>query len=193
MPKLMCLVSSVDDLSLLPALVAAGVDCFQVRDKTLDGAGLVALTRTALATGATVVVNDRVDVALVAGAHGVHVGATDLAAADVRRIAPDLLVGATCRSADDVAAAAAAGADYAGVGPVFVSSSKAGLPEPLGPSGLGEVVGGALPVVAIGGIAPHNVGPVADTGAHGVAVIGGIWREPDPVAAVRALAEALGR
>lgn len=193
MPKLMCLVSSGDDLSVLPALVAAGVDCFQVRDKTLDGAGLVALTRAALATGATVVVNDRVDVALVAGAHGVHVGATDLAVADVRRIAPGLLLGATCRSAADVAAAAAAGADYAGVGPVFVSSSKSGLPEPLGPTGLGDVVGTGLPVVAIGGIAPRNVGLVAGAGAHGVAVIGGIWREPDPVAAVRALAEALGR
>ncbi|WP_460792873.1 thiamine phosphate synthase [Nocardioides maradonensis] len=183
----------MDDLSLLPALVAAGVDCFQVRDKTLDGAGLVALTRAALATGATVVVNDRVDVALVAGAHGVHVGATDIAVADVLRIAPDLLVGATCRTGADVVAAAAAGADYAGVGPVFVSSSKAGLPEPLGPDGLGGVVGSGLPVVAIGGITPRNVGPVADVGAHGVAVIGGIWREPDPVAAVRALAEALGR
>ena len=86
-PRLMCLVSSTDDLSLLPALVDAGVDCFQVRDKTLSGRSLVRLTTVVLETGATVVVNDRADVALAAGAHGVHVGASDVDARDVRRFA----------------------------------------------------------------------------------------------------------
>jgi thiamine-phosphate pyrophosphorylase len=193
LPRLMCLVSSADDPGMLPALVAAGVDGFQVRDKTLDGRDLVALTRRVLATGAVVVVNDRVDVALAAGAHGVHVGASDLAVADVRRIAPGLLVGATCRDAADVRAAAAAGADYAGVGPVFATTSKPGLPDPLGPAGLAAAAGGGLPALGIGGIDGSNATEVVVAGAHGVAVIGGIWRAPDPVAAARALAEAVGR
>jgi thiamine-phosphate pyrophosphorylase len=189
----MCLVSSADDLALLPALVGAGVDCFQVRDKELSGRELVRLTCRVLAAGVTVVVNDRVDVALASGAHGVHVGAADLEARDVRRIASALIVGVTCRDEGEVRAAGAAGADYAGVGPVFASSSKADLPAPIGLSGLGNAVAGGLPVIGIGGIDVRNVRSVGEAGAAGVAVIGSIWRAPDPVAAAGALVSAMSR
>jgi len=197
LPRLMCLVSAQDDLGLLPALVEAGVDGFQVRDKVLGGGALVALTRRVLAlaaaagTGVTVVVNDRLDVALAAGAHGVHLGAEDLAVADARRLAPDLLIGATCRSAADVLAARRAGADYAGVGPVFATGSKTGLPAPMGTVGLGSATAAGLPVLGIGGIEPSNVAGVVAAGAQGVAVIGGIWRAGDPVEAARRIAESV--
>ncbi|WP_183094765.1 thiamine phosphate synthase, partial [Nocardioides stalactiti] len=105
-PRLTCLVSDLDDLGLLPALVDAGVDAFQVRAKTLGGRPLTALTERVIAAarpaGALVVVNDRLDVALAAGADGVHLGATDLPVRAARRIAPGLLVGATCRSRAEV-------------------------------------------------------------------------------------------
>lgn len=190
-----CLVSDRDDLALLASIAAAGVDGFQVRAKDLDTRDLVALVRTvrdAVAPhGASVMVNDRVDVALAAGADGVHLGAADLAVADARRIAPQLVIGATCRSHGEVLAAAADGADYVGVGPVFATTSKAGLPEPLGTTGL-RGAGDLLPIIAIGGITAANAAAVMAAGAAGIAVIGGIWRPPDPVRAAEELLAAIG-
>lgn len=228
-PRLMCLVSSTDDLALLPALAMAGVDAFQVRDKTLDRDRLVAFTQhvMALVPAAKVIVNDRLDVAITAGADGVHLGASDLPIASARAMVdravarrflmPGFLVGATCRSSADLSAATAAGADYAGTGPVFATTSKAGLPEPLGIEGLraalsactnpsapdGEigtstesagstVSADALPVLAIGGITADNAPEVIAAGAHGVAVIGGIWNDPDPVLAAKRLTAVVG-
>lgn len=194
-PRLTCLVSDRDDLSLLPALVDAGVDGFQVRAKMLDGRALTALAERVVTAvrplGARVVVNDRLDVALAAGADGVHLGRVDLPVAAARRVAPGLVIGATCRTYADVASAAADGADYAGFGPVFATTSKPGLPDPLGPSAVAAAAGW-LPLVAIGGIDASRAGEVVAAGAHGVAVIGGIWRHPDPVAAAKELAAALG-
>lgn len=190
-PRLFCLVSGSDDLALLPALVAAGVDGFQVRDKACDGRALLALTRTVLAAGVTVVVNDRLDVALAAGAHGVHLGASDLPVASARALAPSLLVGATCRTRAEVEQAARDGAAYAGFGPLFATSSKTGLPDPLGVEALASA-SGVLPLVGIGGIDADRAPAVRAAGAHGVAVIGGIWSAADPVGAARSLAEALG-
>ncbi|GAA4077755.1 thiamine phosphate synthase [Nocardioides kongjuensis] len=193
-PHLFCLVSQRDDLSLLPALADAGVDGFQVRDKSLATAALVALTRAVVAAvrpaGAVVVVNDRLDVALAAGADGVHLGADDLAVADARRLAPGLVIGATCRSRAEVVTAAGAGADYAGFGPVFASASKAGLPLPLGVPAVADAAG-SLPLVAIGGITAATAGEVRAAGAQGVAVIGAIWRQPDPVGAAKELVAAV--
>ncbi|MDQ6522715.1 thiamine phosphate synthase [Nocardioides sp. LHD-245] len=193
-PRLFCLVSHRDDLALLPALAAAGVDGFQVRDKALPTGALVTLVRSVLAAvrpaGATVVVNDRLDVALAAGAAGVHLGTDDLAVTDARRLAPGLLIGATCRSRAEVLAAAADGADYAGFGPVFATDSKPGLPAPMGVAAVSEAAG-PLPLVAIGGITARATGEVRAAGAHGIAVIGAIWRHPDPVTAAKELVAAV--
>ncbi|MEZ0579608.1 thiamine phosphate synthase [Nocardioides sp. MH1] len=194
-PRLTCLVSDKDDHSLLSALAEAGVDGFQVRAKEYGGRALLALTERVLGavagSGARVIVNDRLDVALASGAHGVHLGATDLPVADARRVAPDLIVGATCRTREAVVRAALDGADYAGIGPVFATTSKAGLPAPIGPAAVAAAAG-VLPLVAIGGIDAERAPRVLLAGAHGVAVIGGIWRHPDPVAAAKELAAALG-
>ena len=192
LPRLFCLVSSSDDLSLLPALVAAGVDGFQVRDKVLSTRELLALvTQVREAVGeACVVVNDRLDVALAAGADGVHLGAEDLPVAAARRLAPGLLVGATCRSRAEVLAAARDGADYAGFGPVRASASKAGLPAPLGVAALAAATG-VLPLVGIGGVDAATARELRIAGAHGVAVIGGLWRDPDPVLAAKELVSAV--
>jgi len=191
-PRLFCLVSEYDDLSLLRAVHSAGVTGFQVRAKSLGGRALQELTLAVLSAvpGATVLVNDRLDVALAAGADGVHLGAADLDVAAARRIAPDLVIGATCRTRDEVEHAAAAGADYVGFGPVFATSSKAGLPDPLGVAAISAVTG-VLPVVAIGGLDASTVPSAVGAGAHGVAVIGAIWRHPDPVLAAKELVAAL--
>ena len=199
LPRIFCLVSSVDDLNLLPAFAERGIGGFQVRDKAATTRELLALTASVIerveAYDACVVVDDRLDVALAAGAHGVHLGASDLPVAEARRIAdavaPGLVIGATCRDRAAVEAAAAAGADYAGFGPVFVTASKAGLPDPLGVSAVAEAAG-ALPLIAIGGISASSAAEVRAAGAHGVAVIGGLWRPPDPLQAAKELVEAVG-
>lgn len=194
-PRLFCLVSERDDLSLLPALADAGVDGFQVRAKSATTRALVALTRSVLTAvrpyGARVLVDDRLDVALAAGADGVHLGAEDLDLADARRLAPGLMIGATCRSRGAVEAAARAGADYAGFGPVFASASKADLPAPLGVAALAAAAG-VLPLVAIGGLSAATAGEVRAAGADAIAVIGAIWRDPDPVGAAKELVTRLG-
>lgn len=198
LPRLFCLVSTTDDLTLLPALAAAGVDGFQIRDKTATTRELVVLTASVMelvaAYEACVVVDDRLDVALAAGADGVHLGASDLPLVEARRIAdavaPGLVIGATCRDRAAVEEAAAAGADYAGFGPVFATASKAGLPDPLGVSAVTDAAG-VLPLIAIGGISAESAGPVRAAGAHGVAVIGGLWRQPDPVRAAKELVTAV--
>lgn len=193
-PRIFCLVDAVDDLSVLPALAGAGVDGFQVRAKGLTDAALVALTESVIAAvrprGAVVVVNDRVDVALASGADGVHLGRDDLPISAARRLGPDLLIGATCRDAEQARLAAADGADYAGFGPVFATTSKVGLPAPLGVEAL-RAAAGILPLVAIGGIHATTAGEVRAAGAAGVAVIGAIWRQRDPVAAAKELVEAV--
>lgn len=193
-PRLHCLVDHTHDLSLLPGLADAGVDGFQIRAKALDGGALLTFARAVVEVLSTydvsVVVNDRVDVALASGADGVHLGRADQPVAEARALAPELMIGATCRSREHAAQARLDGADYAGFGPVFASTSKDGLPTPLGPSAIAAAVG-ELPLVAIGGISADNVDEVVAAGAHGVAVIGGIWREPDPVVAVKALRVAL--
>jgi thiamine-phosphate pyrophosphorylase len=188
------LVDAADDLTVLPALVSAGVDGFQVRAKGLADAALLAFAEEVVAAvrplGAVVVVNDRVDVALASGADGVHLGRDDLPVAVARRLAPDLLVGATCRDRDQARQAAADGADYAGFGPVFATDSKSGLPAPLGTDAVRESAG-ILPLIGIGGVDAGTAPALRAAGAHGIAVIGAIWRQRDPVAAARGLAEAV--
>lgn len=192
-PRLTCLVSDTDDLSLLAALAEAGVDGFQVRAKGLTTRSLVALSRAVVDAvrpyGACVLVNDRLDVALAAGADGVHLGADDLAVADARRLAPGLVIGATCRDRAGAESAAADGADYAGFGPLFATASKSDLPAPLGLDAV-RAATGVLPLVAIGGLTAATAADARAAGAHGVAVIGAIWRHPDPVAAAKELVQA---
>jgi len=188
-PQLMVLVDETNDLELLPALVASGVDGFQVRAKSLTDAGLLDLTRRVLAfaEGAIVLVNDRVDIALVSGASGVHLGASDLPIDEARHLAPGLLIGGTCRDAASAFAARKAGANYVGFGPIYATGSKSGLPDPLGPDAI-RAAAEILPVVGIGGITHQNAAEVYATGAHGVAVISAVWGAPDPVAAAKEIA-----
>jgi len=194
LPRIFCLVDAAHDLSLLPAIAETGVDGFQVRAKALADSTLLAYTESVVAVvrplGGMVVVNDRVDIALAAGADGVHVGRHDLPVDVARRLAPGLLIGATCRDREQARQAATDGADYAGLGPVFATASKAGLPAPLGIEAV-RAAAGVLPLVGIGGIDAATARAVLEAGAAGVAVIGAIWRQRDPVAAARELVEAV--
>jgi thiamine-phosphate pyrophosphorylase len=190
-PRFHLLVDADRDLSLLPRLAEAGVDGFQVRAKPLSDDELLDFIDRVIGQvrplGASVIVNDRVDLALASGADGVHLGAHDLPVAAARRIAPRLLIGGTCRNPSAVRSASDYGADYVGFGPVFATSSKEGLPAALGVRAISAATG-PLPLVAIGGIDVTNAAAVRQAGAHGVAVIASVWGSADPVAAARELA-----
>jgi thiamine-phosphate pyrophosphorylase len=142
------------------------------------------------ARGAMCLVNDRLDVALAAGADGAHVGADDLPVPVARTVlGRSAVLGATCRTAADGRAARDAGATYLGVGPAYPTSTKDGLPDPLGPDGVAAVAHAVpgTPVIAIGGITPERVPPAA----YGVAAEGAIAR--DPQRATAAFLEALSQ
>jgi thiamine-phosphate pyrophosphorylase len=163
----------------LPALAGrageAGVDLFQVRERGLDVRDLSALVgacRLALAGSRTrLLVNDRLDVALGEGAHGVHLPAHGLRVDDVRRHTPaGFVIGRSLR-AGDPDTSPAAGADFVIVGTIFPSASKPGLPA-AGLEALTRVVAATrLPVLAIGGVDESRVPEVARAGASGVAAI----------------------
>jgi thiamine-phosphate pyrophosphorylase len=166
-------------------LVQAEVQVAQVRCKRLQGRAAWEAVREAVAVlragGVVALVNDRVDWALLAGADGVHVGDEDLPAAEARVVlGPDRLVGVTVRNAAGAHAAAAAGASYVGLGPLFPTRTKA-VPAPvLGLERLRrEVADSPLPVIAIGGIGLESMADVARAGAHGAAVLSDLWAAGD--------------
>jgi len=165
---------------LIENAAAAGVDWIQIREKDLPGGTLEKVVRAAVArpAGAKIMVNDRLDVALATGAGGVHLGARSLSISAVRawlrlgNAPAGFLVGASCHSLEDAAAAERAGADYLFFGPVFATPAKLEFGPPQGLDRLHEVAGGAsMPVIAIGGVTLENTAECITAGAAGVAAI----------------------
>lgn len=189
----------VDSVRLAEAALAGGAPAIQVRCK--DGtdrrrlALVGAIADRCAAAGALCLINDRVDLALAADADGVHVGAEDLPVEVVRRRLPaDFVVGGTARDPDTARRLVAEGATYLGVGPTYPTSSKTGLPGPIGLAGVAAVARAVdVPVIAIAGITAARVPEVLAAGAHGVAVIGAVAGAPDPVAATAELVAVLCR
>lgn len=170
-----------------------GADCVQIREKTMDGGMLAARVTAALKLAqpynASVIVNDRADVALAAGAHGVHLGRDDLPIASVRQLAGrTLLIGASTHSLDEAAAAVAGGADYCGVGAMFQSPLKPTRP-PAGVGYLREFLSQHpnTPHLAIGGITLDTLDELVQAGARGVAVSSAVCQTENPAAIVRAM------
>ena len=150
------------------------------REQVERGRALVAALRI------PVLVNDRPDIALAAGAAGVHLGPDDVPVALARRVAPPgFIIGASVGSADE--AAAAAEADYWGIGPWRTTATKGDAGEALGKEGFRRLValGGGRPCVAIGGVRPEDVPLVLAAGGSGVAVVSGILGEEDVEQATR--------
>ena len=182
------------------AAIDGGADCLQLREPDLDSAELLARARALVALAgdrADVIVNDRADIALAAGARGVHVGQRDLGVREVRAIAGDrLLIGVSTADLTQARAARAAGADYCGVGPMFVSTTK---PKPAlsGPEYLAAYAAerpALPPALAISGINPETI-PALRTAAagtpFGVAVSSAVCAADDPAASCRAILDAL--
>jgi thiamine-phosphate pyrophosphorylase len=158
--------------------IAAGVDWVQIREKDLPARRLLTVTETAVSharqQGTTrVVVNDRLDVALAAHAHGVHLGTRSMPVDLVRKLAPpEFLVGVSCHSLAEAQAAEKAGADYLLLGPIFSTPSKLQYGPPLGFATLRRVTSEvSIPVIALGGITADRVAACSENGAAGIAAI----------------------
>ena len=175
------------------AAAHGGATCIQLRLKDVSARDLVGVARELVrAVGVPVLVNDRADVAIAAGAAGVHLGVDDVPAAAIRRIAPDgFIIGLSV--GNDAEAANSAGADYAGIGPFFATASKGDAGTPLGPEGFTRLAAAAgIPAVAVGGVTAENASLPVAAGASGIAVIAGVFGSSDPEAAARRLRTAIG-
>ncbi|HET6611493.1 MAG TPA: thiamine phosphate synthase [Kofleriaceae bacterium] len=187
------------DASLARALCRGGAKVIQVRLKNGSDAAILAAAGAAKDAGAMVVVNDRVDLALLSGADGVHLGQGDLPIAEARALSArhdrPLIIGASTHNADEVAAALSAGADYLGFGPVFATATKANPDPVVGIAGLAAAVRQAhpTPVIAIGGVTAATAGAIFETGAHGACAIAAVNHAADPAAAAAAIAAAWSR
>jgi thiamine-phosphate pyrophosphorylase len=182
---------------IVAAAVHGGVTLVQLRDKGGDGRALLeeaqALQALLAPKGVPLIVNDRVDVALAAGAAGCHVGQSDLPAAAARALlGPDAILGISLDAPDQVDAIDPRAVDYVAHGPFAATATKADAGGPVGAAGLAEVRRRtALPLVAIGGIDATNAGLAIGAGADGVAVVSAIMAAADPAAAARELRAAL--
>jgi thiamine-phosphate pyrophosphorylase len=178
---------------VVQAALRGGARCFQLRDKVATPRDLhaqaVELLPLIHGEGGILTINDRLDVALAAGADGVHLGPDDLPLAAARRIAPaEFVIGVSCDDPDRARTLEAEGASYIGCGAVFGTTTKDVGGERIGPARVAAVAHAvAIPVVAIGGITAENAHELQGTGAAGVAVVGAVMAAADPEAAVERL------
>ena len=181
--------------SVLAQAVAAsegGAGWIQLRDKTMldaEFARLATAVQDALGPhDAALVINDRVDVAIAVGAHGLHIGQGDGDPADIRRrIGPDMVLGLSIETAEQLDAVPD-GVDYLGVGPIYATASKPDHAAPIGLTGFAQIVSATmLPCLAIGGVTARDARAIRASGGAGMAVVSAISRAEDMPAATRDL------
>jgi thiamine-phosphate pyrophosphorylase len=180
-------------IEIVGAAVKGGVTLVQLRDKQAEGRALLEQARALKALldplAIPLIVNDRVDVALAAGAAGCHVGQSDLPAEDARAmLGPDAILGLSIDAVGQARAADPEQVDYVAHGPFAATGTKPDAGSPVGASGLAVVRElSELPLIAIGGIDAGNAADAIRAGADGIAVVSAIVAAPDPEAASREL------
>ena len=186
-----------DPAFVVDTLARAGARLVQLRVKGLSDRAWLGMARAALAaahaSGARLVVNDRADIARLAGADGLHVGQDDLTGADARTVVGSgVLLGVSTHNLDQLAAAATEAADYVAIGPVFPTRTKENQDPVVGLEMVRRArAATSRPLVAIGGITRENARSVVEAGADGVAVISDLLDAPDLLRAFTELAAAI--
>lgn len=193
-----------DPVRMAVAAARGGATLLQLRDKNATTRRQAALTRAIVAAlapyGVPLIVNDRADVAHVAGAAGVHLGQDDLAPEDARTLlGPDALIGVTVHHPAEADRLPPGVADYAGIGPIHATTSKDSADPPIGPAGARRLIAHlhhhlpGLPCCGIAGIDHANAAEVIAAGVDGVAVISDIFMADDVEAAARRLRAVVDR
>jgi thiamine-phosphate diphosphorylase len=184
-------------LAQIEGAVAGGIDLVQIREPDLEARALADVVRASVSitdgSSARVLVNDRVDIALIAGAHGVHLRHAGVPTSAARRLAPTLTIGRSVHSVHDVATAGPV--DYLIAGTVFPTRSKLQLGNPLGAQGLAAIAStaGATPILAIGGVTHEHAAKVVRAGASGMAAIGAFIPSDGPDELAGAVEKAVQR
>ena len=172
------------DLEVLDAVLDGGSRIIQLREKEWDKKELYELAfefrRRTLESNALLIINDHLDVALAADADGVHLGQEDLPIPAARRIAPDLILGASSHSLEEALKAEKEGADYVNIGPIFPTKTKKGMTRILGPDAIRKISPHLnVPFTTMGGISLENISQVLEAGARRVAMVTGVTRARD--------------
>lgn len=183
-------------LEVLDACLKAGVRLIQFREKDAPDARLIAqgeaFADRCRAAGALLIVNDRVDVALAIGADGVHLGQDDFPVTAARRIAPDLLVGASTHNLEEALVAQTGGATYVNIGPIFATQTKSVATGTVGPEMIDAIRPHLrIPFTCMGGLKAHNLDQVVRRGTRRIAVVTAVTEAPGIQAAARELRRAI--
>ncbi|MBW1810585.1 MAG: thiamine phosphate synthase [Deltaproteobacteria bacterium] len=179
-------------LEIVAAVVAAGCKIVQLREKKLSKRAYYELARQVreITSGILMICNDHLDVALAVGADGVHLGTDDLPVDQARKLAPELIIGASSHSRPEALACQAAGADYVNIGPIFATKTKEEASLFVGPAAITEISPELdIPFTVMGGIKSDNIGQVLTAGAKIVAVVTAVTQAPDPRLAAGRLRE----
>jgi thiamine-phosphate pyrophosphorylase len=185
-------------LDVLDAVLEAGVKLVQFREKDLPGRELYERARQfrdrTREAGALLIVDDRVDIALAVDADGVHLGECDLPVDVARRIAPELIIGASSHNLEEALAAELAGAGYVNIGPIFATHTKSVPTGLVGPEMIERIAPHlTIPWTTMGGIKRHNIDHVLQRGAKHIAVVTAVTEADDVRAAAAELRETIVR
>ncbi len=181
-------------LQVLSPILSAGVKLIQLREKNISKKQLFELAGTVRKmtcdTGALLIINDHLDIALAVGADGAHLGQDDLPISAARKLAPDLILGASSHSIEEAIAAEQEGASYVNIGPIYPTGTKKWTSEYLGPSSIGTISAHInIPFTVMGGIKMHHIDELKAAGAKTMAVVTAVTAAADPADAARKLME----
>ena len=172
------------DIQWLEAVLAGGARIVQLRDKESDSLTLYEKARIfrqkTLEAGALFIVNDRLDIALLADADGVHLGNSDVPAIEVRKMCPEMIIGVSCNTVEQVTSAKKRGASYYNIGPLFTTQTKDGLKDFLGPAAIKPFrTQSDLPFTVMGGIKKEHIAELIGAGARRLAVVTALTQADD--------------
>ncbi|MBC8431000.1 MAG: thiamine phosphate synthase [Desulfobacterales bacterium] len=182
------------NLEVLKAVIQGGARIIQLREKEYSGKKMydLALKFREITTkaGVLLIINDHVDIAMAVEADGVHLGQDDFPLNAAKKIAPELLIGASTHSLKEAIQAQKEGADYINIGPIFPTGTKEGIERFLGPEAIAAISPAIdVPFTVMGGISESNIDQVLTSGARRVAMVTAITQAPDITAKVKALRE----
>ena len=181
---------------VLRACLDAGVRLVQFREKDFPALELFrraeVFRRLTAEAGALLIIDDRVDIALATGADGAHLGQSDLPLSAARRIAPDLILGASSHDLAEALASQEAGASYVNIGPIFATQTKHVATGVIGPEAITAIAPSLrVPFTCMGGLKQHNIHEVLARGVRHIAVVTAVTAATDPAAAARALMDVI--